>query len=50
MTTSTYEQTYVKYPFAPLVKLVLALGMYLAEDKTHGETGIANTRNLPHSA
>lgn len=42
MTTATFEQTYPKYPFAPLVALGLSLGKFIKArmDHSDGRTGV----------
>jgi len=40
MTALTFEQTYVKYPFAPLVRLALKLCAYFIERNMHDNSGI----------
>ncbi len=50
MTAPTFEQTYVKYPFAPLVRLVLKLSAYLVDHSRRTDTGIDLPKGTPHSA
>lgn len=47
MTVTTFEQTYTNYPFAPLVTLVLKLGVWLGHkdqnDDVELPTGMAHS-------
>ncbi len=50
MTAPTFEQTYVKYPFAPLVTLGLNICAYFVERHRHGDSHIDLSSSTPHSA
>jgi len=50
MTASTFEQTYVKYPFAPLVTLALNICAFFVERNRHGDRHIDLGNGTPHSA
>jgi len=50
MTAPTFEQTYIKYPFAPLVTLALNICAYFIERNRHGDRHINLSTGTPHSA
>ncbi len=50
MTVPTFEQTYVKYPFAPLVTLALRICAYFVDHNRHNDTRINLGKGTPHSA
>ena len=50
MTAPTFEQTYIKYPFAPLVTLVLNICAYFVERNSHGDSHIDLGNGTAHSA
>jgi len=43
MTAPTFEQTYVKYPFAPLVTLGVKLAAYFMSRKRHNDSSHKDT-------
>ncbi len=49
MTTPTFEQTYVKYPFAPLVALAIKLSRFLTDNKDQNKN-LDVTSGMPHTA
>jgi len=50
MTAPTFEQTYVKYPFAPLVSLALKICAYFVDHNRHNDTHVNMTKGTPHAA
>ena len=53
MTAPTFEQTYVKYPFAPLVTLALSICAFFVEHNRHNKHSdhhIDLGNSTPHSA
>jgi len=50
MTTPTFEQTYVKYPFAPLVRMALNITAFILAHTKHEDSGTDMPKGMPHSA
>lgn len=50
MTSLNFEQTYVNYPFAPLVSLALKLSAYLAGSNADKDTVADLPSGMAHSA
>ncbi len=50
MTAPTFEQTYIKYPFAPLVRLALKISAFLIAHTKHKDSDTDMPKGMPHSA